>query len=69
MPSFFTANAGAEVRLSSSVSASLKINNLFDKLYFTNGAPLDTDFDGNFDTPGFIVQPPRHGFVEVKVNI
>lgn len=69
MPSFFTASAGVEVRVSSSVSASLKVNNLFDTLYFTNGAPLDTDFDGSFDTPGFIVQPPRHAFAQVKVNI
>ena len=58
-----------ELQVSSAVSASLKVNNLFDKLYFTNGAPLDTDFDGTFDTPGYIVQPPRHGYIEIKVNI
>lgn len=69
MPSFFTADLGLELQVSESVSAALKVNNLFDKLYFTNGAPLDTDFDGIFDTPGFIVQPPRHAFAEIKVNI
>lgn len=69
MPSFFKADFGLDVRISSSVSANLKVNNIFDKLYFTNGAPLDTNFDGTFDTPGFIVQPPRHAFLEVKVDI
>lgn len=68
-PSFFTASMGFDMRLSSAVSASLKVNNLFDKLYFTNGAPLDTNFDERFDTRGFIVQPPRHVFAEIKVDI
>lgn len=69
MPSFFTADLSAEIRVSSAISASINVNNLFDKLYFTNGAPQDTNFDGSFDTPGFIVQPPRHGFAEIKVAI
>jgi len=69
MPSFFKADIGLDVRINSYLSANLKVNNIFDKLYFTNGAPLDTNFDGSFDTPGFIVQPPRHAFIEVKVDI
>lgn len=69
MPSFYTADLGFELRVNSVISASVKINNLFDKLYFTNGAPQDTNFDGSFDTPGFIVQPPRHAFAEIKVAI
>lgn len=69
LPSFFKADLGVDVRLHSRISANLRVNNLFDKRYFTNGAPLDTDFDGSFDTPGFIVNPPRHAFVEVKVDI
>jgi len=69
MPSFFTADLGLDVVINSRISASLKVNNVFDKLYFTNGAPLDTNFDGSFDTSGFIVQPPRHAFAEVKIDI
>ena len=69
MPSFFKADLDVELQVSSAVSAALKVNNIFDKLYFTNGAPLDTDFDGTFDTPGFIVQPPRHVFAEIRVDI
>jgi len=69
MPSFFVADLGVDARISSAVSASVKLHNLFDKLYFTNGAPLDTDFDGRFDTPGFIVQPPRHVFAEIEIKI
>jgi len=69
MPSFFKADLAIDLRISSSISASLNVNNIFDKLYFTNGAPLDIDFDGSFDTPGFIVQPPRHAFGEIKIDI
>ncbi|MGF1669983.1 MAG: TonB-dependent receptor [Balneolaceae bacterium] len=69
MPSFFTGDLGFDIRVNNTVSASLKINNVFDKRYFTHGAPLDTNFDGEFDTPGFIVQPPRHAFAEIKIKI
>ena len=66
LPSFFVTDLGVNANLRSNISASLKINNLTDELYFTNGAPLDTDFDGMMDTPGYIVQPPRHVFAEIE---
>ncbi len=69
LPSFFKADLGVDVRFNSTISANLRVNNIFDKRYFTNGAPLDTNFDGSFDTPGFIVNPPRHAFVEVRIDI
>ncbi len=68
LPSFFVMDLGFDARISNSVSASLKVHNIFDELYFTNGAPLDTNFDGFFDTPGYIVQPPRHVFGEISVR-
>ncbi len=68
LPSFFVMDLGLDARISSSVSASLKVHNLFDELYFTNGAPVDTNFDGFFDSPGYIVQPPRHIFGEISVR-
>lgn len=66
LPSFFKTDLGIDARLRNNISASLSINNLTDELYFTNGAPLDTNFDGTIDTPGYIVQPPRHVFAEIE---
>lgn len=66
LPSFFVADLGIDTRLRNNITASLKIHNLSDELYFTNGAPLDTNFDGMMDTPGYIVQPPRHVFAEIQ---
>ena len=66
LPSFFVADLGIDARLRSNITASLNLHNLFDELYFTNGAPVDTNFDGFFDTPGYIVQPPRHLFAEIQ---
>ncbi|MEX2345994.1 MAG: TonB-dependent receptor [Balneolaceae bacterium] len=68
LPSFFAADLGADVILRNNITASMKIHNLFDELYFTNGAPVDTTFDGIMDTPGYIVQPPRHLFLELQVQ-
>ncbi len=68
LPSFFVADLGLDARISQSISASLKIHNLFDELYFTNGAPVDTNFDGVSDSPGYIVQPPRHMFAEINIR-
>lgn len=68
LPSFFVANLELFTRIRDNMSASLKVHNLFDERYFTNGSPLDTNFDGNFDSPGYIVQPPRHLFMEIQVS-
>ncbi|WP_340106698.1 TonB-dependent receptor [Rhodohalobacter sp. 8-1] len=66
LPSFFKTDLGVDARLRNNITASVKINNITDELYFTNGAPLDTNFDGAIDTPGYIVQPPRHVFAEIE---
>lgn len=68
LPSFFVMDLELDARIRSNISASLKVHNLFDELYYTNGSPLDTNFDGNYDTPGYIVQPPRHLFMEVQIR-
>lgn len=68
LPSFFVADIGIDARLGRHLSASVKMHNIFDELYFTNGAPLDTNFDGLTDSPGYIVQPPRHLFFELSVQ-
>lgn len=66
LPSFFVMDLGIDTRLRNNITASVKVHNLTDELYFTNGAPLDTNFDGSIDTPGYIVQPPRHVFAEIE---
>jgi iron complex outermembrane recepter protein len=68
LPSFTLFDLGLNARFSDQISASLQVHNLFDELYFTNGAPVDTNFDGQADTPGYIVQPPRHAFVEIEIR-
>ncbi|MFU8812599.1 MAG: TonB-dependent receptor [Balneolaceae bacterium] len=69
LPSFFVTDLGVHTTLTQRISASAVLHNLFDKLYFTNGAPVDANFDGMANTPGFIVQPPRHLFVELSVRL
>ena len=46
----------------------LSLNNLFNELYFTNGAPVDVDFDGIVDGPGYMVQAPRNFFATLTLN-
>jgi outer membrane receptor protein involved in Fe transport len=67
-PEFFVADAGLSIRFSESSQLDLFVNNIFDELYFTNGAPVDTDFDGNFDEPGYFVQPPRNFFTKLTLE-
>ena len=43
-----------------SFELSLRVNNIFNELYFTDGAPVDFDFDGTPEEPGFRVQAPRN---------
>jgi iron complex outermembrane receptor protein len=67
MPDFFVANAHVTVNWKSH-QLDLRFNNLFDELYFTNGAPVDVDFDGLIDGPGYLVQAPRHFFATLRLN-
>jgi len=67
-PSFFIANAQLDVSLTSALSLTATVNNVFDKLYFTDGAVVDADFDGTIDGPGYRVQPPRNAYVMLRWN-
>ena len=67
-PSFFIVNAQADIRLSKSLSLNATLNNIFDELYFTDGAPVDVDFDGNPEGPGFRVQPPRNSYLMLRLK-
>ena len=68
MPGFFVANTNLTINWKSH-QLDLRLNNIFDKLYFTNGAPVDTDFDGFSNGPGFMVQAPRNFFATLRLNL
>ncbi len=67
-PEFVVADVGLSIRFSERSQLNLFVNNIFDELYFTNGAPVDLDFDGTFDEPGFFVQPPRNFYTRLMLN-
>lgn len=68
LPSYFVANAHVKWNVTERIELGVWVNNLFDKLYFTDGAPIDADFDGTVDEAGFRVQPPRNIFGSLKVR-
>lgn len=65
---YFVLNSQIDIIFSKTAQFSLMVNNLFDELYFTDGAPVDLDFDGNVEGPGFRVQPPRHFYGVLKLK-
>ena len=46
----------------------LMLNNIFNRQYFTFGAPVDLNYDGTFDEPGYFVQAPRHAFARLLLR-
>ena len=66
LPEFFVLNGQFDINFSSAVSFSFLFNNIFDELYFTEGAVVDADFDGVVDGPGFRIQPPRNFYAQMK---
>jgi len=60
LPAHTVVNAQVDVAITSNASLKVMLNNLFDERYFTDGAPVDADFDGLVEGPGFRIQPPRH---------
>ncbi len=69
LPEVVVFDAQVSYSLNKTAELSLFINNIFDELYFTDGAPVDVDFDGTIDGPGFRIQPPRNAFVQLRLNL
>jgi iron complex outermembrane recepter protein len=67
MPSFVAADARLSVSFGPH-ALELMLNNIFDRRYFTYGAPVDLDYDGALDEPGFFVQPPRHVYARLLLK-
>ncbi len=66
IPSSNVVNLGASWQASAIVSVDFRINNLLDELYFTDGAPVDLNFDGIPEGPGYRIQPPRNIFMGIN---
>ncbi len=69
LPSYFVMNSRLDINVSESLSFSLMLNNIFDEQYFTDGAPVDVDFDGTIDGPGFRIQPPRNFYMMLRMKL
>ncbi len=69
IPSSLIFNSGIDYAITDNIRASLFINNITDELYFTDGAPIDTNFDGVLDGPGFRVQAPRNIMGRILIKI
>ncbi len=65
MPSFFVTNARLSYSFGKGHMADVFINNIFNVRYYTYGAPVDINWDGSFDEPGYFVQPPRNAFARL----
>lgn len=69
LPSYFIVDSQISYQFLKRMGLTVQLNNLFDEQYFNFGAPVDTDFDGNINGPGYMVQPPRHVYAILKVSI
>ena len=68
LPDYFTLDGQLDVNFSDNVQFSLHLNNIFDKLYFNWGTPVDVDFDGTVEGPGYRVQPPFNLYGQLRVR-
>ena len=68
IPSFFVANMRFGINFYKENRLELFFNNIFNEQYFTYGAPVDPDWDGNIET-GYFIQPPRNFFVQLTIKL
>ena len=68
IPSSFVLNSRASWNIRDAISVSLWVNNILDKQYFTDGAPVDLDYDGISEGPGYRIQAPRSVFLNFSLK-
>ncbi|MBC6425647.1 MAG: TonB-dependent receptor [Ekhidna sp.] len=68
LPSYFVANGNIRWNISENIELGFWFNNIFNELYFTDGAPVDAEFDGVVEGPGYRIQPPRNFLASLKVR-
>ncbi len=62
VPGWSTFDINAQWRVSEKVNFTFMVNNIFDRQYYTYGAP---DFNGN---PAFLIQPPRNFYLTTRIR-
>jgi len=67
LPDYFVANFSLNYEWKN-IMISFEANNLSDEIYYTNGAPVDVDFDGTIDGPGYLVNAGRNYFLTTKFS-
>lgn len=69
IPSHTTLHGRISYKLNEHWYLSAHLNNITNQLYFTEGSPIDADFDGEVEGVGYRVQPPRHFYIMIKYNL
>jgi iron complex outermembrane receptor protein len=69
LPSHTVLNTSVDIAFNEKASMSLQLNNIFNQQYFTDGAPVDLDYDGIVEGPGFRIQPPRHFYLMFTLSL
>ncbi len=69
LPAHTVVNAQVNVAITSNAHMNIMLNNLTNQRYFTDGAPVDLDFDGIVEGPGYRIQPPRHIYVMFTLKL
>lgn len=68
LPVYFVLDAAASYDIDR-VSLRLEVKNLEDDIYYSSGAPVDTNFDGADDAPGYFVNGGRNFFLSLKYRL
>ena len=69
LPAYFRLDANLHIDIAEGLSVSCMLNNIFNATYYHDGAPVDLDFDGAVEGPGFRIQPPRNFYVMMRWKI
>ena len=68
IPSFFILTASARLNIYKESSVYFVLDNILNKLYYTNGTPVDINMDG-IPEPGYYVQAPRNFYIMLTLHI
>lgn len=60
LPAYYVMDVQLDYNISSQLTLQLMVNNITDRLYYTDGSPVDADFDGIVEGPGYRIQPKRN---------
>lgn len=68
IPSYYILNSRVIYQLNKHFSLNCELNNLFNKRYYSFGAPIDPDFDGEFDELGYLPAAGRNGYITLTAS-